>query len=99
MPKKIAQIVCPHCNSTVVAYRDKKGRIYVTTSAGVVLAVLGGILGSAVGLASGGWAIPATVPVAALGLVVGSGLGYVVGDKAVDAWKCPKCHKKVELGL
>jgi predicted RNA-binding Zn-ribbon protein involved in translation (DUF1610 family) len=97
MPKKIAEIICPHCRSTVVAYRDKKGRIYITTSLGVVLAVVGGIVGSAVGIASGGWAIPATIPVAALGLVVGSGAGYLLGDKALDKAKCPKCGKAIDI--
>jgi hypothetical protein len=99
MPKKIAEIICPHCASKVVAYRDNKGRIYVTTSLGVVLAVVGGIVGASIGIASGGWAIPATIPVAALGLVVGSGAGYVLGDKAVDKVRCPKCRKVVAITL
>ena len=99
MPKKIAEFPCPHCESKVVAYRDKKGRVYVTTSMGVVLAVVGGILGASFGVATGGWAIPATIPGAALGLLVGSGAGYILGDKAVDKAKCPKCRKRIDMGL
>jgi CHASE2 domain-containing sensor protein len=83
----------------VVAYRDKKGRIYVTTSLGVVLAVVGGIVGATVGVASGGWAIPATIPGAALGLLVGSGAGYILGDKAVDKPRCPKCRKAIDMAV
>ena len=99
MPNKIAEITCPHCESKVVAYRDKKGRVYVTTSLGVGLAVVGGIVGASIGVASGGWAIPATIPGAALGLLVGSGAGYILGDKAVDKPKCPKCRKRFDMGL
>jgi hypothetical protein len=97
VPKKIAEIICPNCKSTVVAYRDNKGRIYVTTSLGVVLAVVGGIVGATVGIASGGWAIPATIPAAALGLLVGSGAGYLLADKTLDKAKCPKCGKPIDI--
>jgi len=97
MPKKIAEVVCPHCGKKVLAYRDPSGRILVTTTLGVGLAVAGGIIGAGIGIATGGWGIPATIPLAAFGLVVGSGLGYIIGDKAIDKPKCPKCGKSIDL--
>ena len=99
MPKKIAQIKCPNCGKTVVAYRVKTGRILVTTTAGIVLGVVGGIIGASIGIASGGWGIPATIPMAAVGVIVGAGAGYIVADKKIDKPKCPKCGKKIDLRI
>ena len=99
MPKKIAEMKCPHCDSTIVAYRDSKGRVLITSGLGIALAVVGGIIGSGIGIATGGWGIPATVPLAAFGLVIGAGAGYMLGDKAVDKTKCPKCKEVIDLGF
>lgn len=99
MPEKIAEIICPHCNSKIVAYRDSTGRVLIASGLGIVLAFVGGIIGASIGIATGGWGIPATVPLAIFGFVVGSGTGYIIGDKAVDMPKCPKCGKEIELGL
>lgn len=71
----------------------------ITTGLGIALAVIGGVIGAGIGIASGGWGIPATVPLAAFGLVVGAGLGYIIGDKAIDKAKCPKCKKRINLGI
>jgi len=99
MPKRIAKVICSVCGKTVVAYRATKGRILVTTTAGLVLAGIGGLIGTGFGIASGGWGVPATIPLAIVGLVVGSGLGYLVADNVLDKVKCPKCGARLDLGL
>jgi len=99
MAERFAKVTCPHCDKEVVAYRTKKGRVLVTTLAGVGLALFGGAIGSTVGLATGGWAAPATIPGAAVGLVVGAGVGYIVSDKATDSPRCPSCERDIDMGL
>lgn len=99
MPQKVAEVKCPHCGKTVVAYRVANGRILVTTVLGIALAVVGGIIGASIGIATGGWGIPATIPLGAFGLVVGAGAGYIIGNKAIDKPKCPKCGGMINLGL
>src|SRR5439155_19552847 len=79
--RHIATIICPNCKNKVHAYRAWGGRIFITTTAGVAVAIAGAIFGATVGLATGGWGAPATIPAAAIGLVVGAGLGYIVSDK------------------
>lgn len=99
MPEKLAEVKCPHCGVLVVAYRDSKGRILVTSSAGLVLAGIGAVIGASIGIATGGWGIPATVPMAVFGLVVGAGFGYIMSDKFIDRPKCPKCNRSINLGI
>lgn len=99
MANKYAKVTCPNCGKEVVAYRTSKGRLLITTVAGVGLAIFGAAIGSAFGIATGGWAAPATIPAAAVGLVVGAGAGYIVSDKAADAPRCPKCDDKINLGV
>ncbi|MEW6531777.1 MAG: hypothetical protein AB1473_13145 [Thermodesulfobacteriota bacterium] len=99
MPDKFAEVICPNCGKRVVAYRGPGGRILITTSLGIALAVAGGIIGAGFGIATGGWGIPATVPLAAFGLVVGAGAGYIIGDKTIDRPKCPKCGAQIDLGI
>ena len=94
--KKKATIECPHCRKKVHIYRVKKGRVLITTSAGVVLGTVGGFVGAGVGLAFGGGAMAATIPLAAVGVIVGAGLGYIAGDK-VDSYKCPKCKGSIRI--
>jgi endogenous inhibitor of DNA gyrase (YacG/DUF329 family) len=99
MPHQIAKTKCPHCRATVVAYRDSKGRILVTTTLGLILAGIGFFIGGSIGIATGGWGIPATVPLAVFGLVVGAGAGYIISDKLIDKAKCPKCKNSINLGI
>ena len=99
MPEKVAKIMCSNCGKTIVAYRAAGGRILVTTSAGLILAGIGAVIGSGIGIASGGWGIPATIPLAAFGLVVGAGLGYIISDKTMDKPTCPNCKKEINLGI
>ena len=95
--KKVAQIVCPHCGKKVIAYRAIAGRVLVTSTAGIALAIVGGTIGASIGIASGGWGIPAKVPLAAIGLVVGTGFGYIVSDKTFDKAKCPCCDGRLSI--
>jgi len=44
--RRVAQIKCPYCGKDVIALRDKKGRILITTTSALVL---GGIIGMIVG--------------------------------------------------
>lgn len=97
--RRIASIVCPNCKRKVHAYRAWGGRIFVTTSAGIALAVVGWIISAGIGIATGGWGAPATIPLAAIGLVGGAGLGYVISDKTLDPPTCPKCHHPINLGF
>lgn len=99
MVKKIANIICPHCDAKVIALRGIKGRVIVTTSVGLSLGIAGGVLGAVLGVASGGWGISGTVPLATIGAIVGSGTGYIISDKLVDKPKCPKCGKIINLGF
>lgn len=60
---------------------------------------IGALIGASIGLATGGWGMPATVP---LGIAAGSllgGTGYVVGDKLLDRIKCPQCSETIDLGV
>jgi hypothetical protein len=95
--KKIAEVKCNNCGRTVVAYRTVKGRILVTTTSGVVLAIIGGVIGAAIGMVTGGEGLPATIPLAAVGLVVGCGAGYIISDKTLDRPKCPKCKEPIKF--
>jgi hypothetical protein len=97
--RHIATIICSNCKKKVHAYRAWGGRILVTTGAGVAVAIAGGMIGASVGLASGGWGAPATIPLAAIGLVLGLGLGYVVSDKTLDRPTCPRCKQPIDLGF
>ncbi len=97
--RRVATIVCPNCKKKVHAYRAWGGRILVTTGAGVAVAIVGGIIGAGIGLASGGWGGAATIPLAAMGLVVGAGLGYIVSDKTLDRPTCPHCKHPIDLGF
>ena len=99
MPQNVANIICPSCGKSVVAYRAANGRILVTTTAGIALASVGAFIGAGFGLATGGWGIPATVPFAAFGLVVGAGLGYIISDKTIDKPRCPNCKTGINLGI
>ena len=99
MPEKIAEVICPNCGERVVAYRGPFGRILVTSGLGIALAIAGGIIGASIGVVSGGWGIPATIPLAAFGLVIGAGAGYTIGDKAIDMPRCPNCNKPINLGI
>lgn len=99
MPKFKAKIECPSCNKKVLAYRASDGRILITTVAGLSLAIFGAVIGSGIGIASGGWAAPATIPLAAIGLVVGAGLGYTISDKTMDKPTCPNCNKPLDFGF
>jgi predicted RNA-binding Zn-ribbon protein involved in translation (DUF1610 family) len=98
MAERVAKIECPHCQSKVHAYRDKKGRVVVTTTAGLVAAGAGAAVGSVIGLATGGWGTVATVPFGIIGAVIGGGFGYILGDQ-VDKPKCPDCDEQIELGV
>lgn len=95
--KKIAEVKCPNCGITVVAYRTVKGRILVTTGSGVVLAIVGAVIGAGIGIVTGGEGLPATIPLAAVGLVVGCGAGYIISDKSLDRPKCPKCKQPIKF--
>jgi LGFP repeat len=97
--RRIASIVCTNCKKKVHAYRAWAGRILVTTSAGLALAAVGGVIGASIGLATGGFGAPATIPLAAIGLVVGAGLGYIISDKTLDLPTCPKCKHPINLGF
>lgn len=99
MGKQLAKVVCPSCGQPIVAYRAATGRILITSTAGVVLAGVGAGVGSVIGLAAGGAAMTATIPLAAIGLVLGAGAGYLVADNAVDKATCPKCKKQLHLGI
>jgi hypothetical protein len=99
MPRKIAQVVCPGCQKTVVAIRGMKGRIIVTTGGGLLVAAAGAFVGAGIGLAAGGGAMPATVPLAAGGAVVGMGCGYIIADKLIDKRRCPSCDAVIDLGI
>ena len=99
MPERVAKVVCPWCHETVVAYRTHGGRILVTTALGLILGGVGAFIGAGIGIASGGWGIPATIPMAAVGLVVGAGVGYIIADKKIDKPRCPKCGKPIDLGI
>ena len=97
--RRIASIVCRNCKRKVHAYRAWGGRVFVTTSAGIALAVVGGIIGAGIGIATGGWGAPATIPLAAVCLVVGAGLGYIISDATLDPPTCPKCRHPINLGF
>ena len=97
--RHVATIICPNCKKKVHAYRAWGGRILVTTTAGLVLAGVGAFIGASIGIVTGGWGAPATIPLAAIGLVVGAGFGYVISDKTLDRPTCPKCHHSIDLGL
>ena len=95
--KKVAEVICPSCQETVLVYRDRKGRILVTTGAGLVAAKIGAAVGAGVGIALGGGAMAATIPLAIVGFLVFGGFGYIIADKKMDAPKCPKCKAKIKL--
>ncbi len=95
--RRVAQIKCPYCGKDVIALRDKKGRILITTTSALVLGGFGGFIGGSIGIATGGWGIAATVPLGIIGMIVGGGLGYIVSDKTIDKPTCPKCKNKIEL--
>jgi len=95
--KKKAEVICPHCGQKIIVIRTRGGRILITTVLGLTLAGVGGVIGAGIGIATAGTAVAATIPLAAIGLVVGLGAGYLVGDKAVDKHKCPKCKKRINL--
>lgn len=99
MKKNISQIVCPHCGKKVYAVRTSKGRIILTTGLGVGLGIIGASIGASIGIATGGTGIAATVPLATAGLLIGGGSGYIIGDKAIDKPKCPKCGKTLNTGV
>ena len=99
MAKRFAKVTCPNCGKEVVAYRTKGGRILITTVAGLGMAAAGAAIGSAFGIATGGWAAPATIPGAVIGLVTGAGLGYIVAENATDPTRCPKCDSQIDLGV
>lgn len=96
--ERIARIQCPHCSKKIHAFRTKKGRILVTTTGGLVLAGVGGTIGASIGIATGGWAAPATIPMGVAGAVLGMGLGYLVGDNLDNAY-CPSCGETINLGI
>lgn len=98
MAERLAKVECPHCESKVHAYRDKKGRVIVTTTGGLIAAGIGGGIGSVVGLATGGWGTVATIPFGAAGAIIGLGLGYIAGDQ-IDNPKCPDCDGHIKLGI
>lgn len=99
MAERIAKVKCPNCRKKVVAFRATGGRILVTSTAGLALAGVGGFIGAGIGLATGGWAAPATIPAATVGLVVGLGAGYIISDKTMDKHRCPKCQNTINLGI
>ena len=94
--KRRATIECTHCGKKVHIYRVTKGRVLITTGAGVALGAVGGVIGAGMGIATGGTAIAGTITLAAVGVIVGAGLGYIAGDK-VDSYKCPKCKGKIKI--
>ena len=89
-------VPCPHCDKLTAPNRDRKGRIVATTAGLSVGAVAGGLLGSIVGIATGGTAIAGTIPVGmSLGAHLG-GAGLFVGSK-IDKIRCMEC--KTEIGF
>ena len=94
--KRKATVICPHCGKKVIIYRVKKGRVLITTGAGVALGVVGGLFGATIGIAAGGGAAVGTIPLAAVGVIVGAGAGYLASDKA-SGYKCPKCKGKIRI--
>lgn len=99
MFKKIAKVVCPNCESTVVAYRASGGRVIVTTTGGLILGGVGALIGVGIGITALAVGVAGTVPLGAVGAVVGSGLGYIISDKTLDKPKCPKCKHNIDLAI
>lgn len=95
--KKIAELICPFCNQKIHVIRSSKGRIILTTSLGVILSGIGGVIGAGLGIATGGVGLSASIPLATLGLIIGSGGGFIVGDKLIDKAKCPKCKNNIKI--
>lgn len=93
--KKIKEIICPKCGRKVCAFRDKKGRLIITSGLGIGLAITGGVIGAGIGIATGGTAFAATYLLATAGLILGSGGGFIAADKLVDRIKCPKCGSRL----
>ena len=91
------QVVCPHCGKTINLTRDTKGRWIVSIGGFTLGAVIGGVIGATIGLATGGWGIPATVPLgAAMGAIL-SGSGYIIADKLIDKFRCPACGQDINI--
>lgn len=97
MPERIAGVTCTTCDTEVVACRLKRGRILIMPLGALVVGGAGAIVGSAAGIATGGLAIPATVPAGIAGAVIGSGLGYFAADRATDPYVCPRCDEEIDL--
>ena len=96
--EKLSKVECSNCKKMVHAYRTKKGRVLITTTGGLALGVIGGAIGTGIGIATGGWASAATIPMGVAGAVLGSGVGYLLGDTA-DKPHCPNCEEKIDLGI
>lgn len=95
-----AKIECPHCGTMVHAYSINKesNKTLVTTTSGLVLAGVGGFVGTSIGIATGGVGIPATVPMGVVGAVVGAGAGHVVGEQLEETY-CPSCEGEIDISV